>query len=150
MFFLAQEAGANKAIINILSQLCCRKNDEASSWDPRVFAEPILLKRMVDVLKKFLISEKDNAEFIDPNVWRIGNDGGGKYAVYCTTFAGVCAKILQTVLDFDEEQFDRHKNELFPIICSLIRVQSEEIRGLVQEILSTKVARVLGIMGPVI
>ena len=62
----------------------------------------------------------------------------------------ICEAYAQGINQYAFEHQKEVENELFPIICSLIRVQSEEIRGLVQEILSTKVARVLGIMGPVI
>ena len=49
------------------------------------------------------------------------------------------------LLNFEDDQFNRIKAEIYPIICSMIRVQSEEIRGLVQEIFATKVATALGI-----
>lgn len=143
MFFLTQQAGADKAIIHILSQLVC--GHSAYSWDTKAYAEPLLLDRMIDILNKFLISERDNAEFINPNVWRTASDSGGKIALYCTCFVDVCSSILETILNFDDDQFNRSKAQIYPIICSLIRVQSEEIRGLVQEIFATKVAAVLGI-----
>ena len=143
MFFLTQQAGADKAIIHILSQLVC--GHSAYSWETKAYAEPLLLHRMIDILNKFLISERDNAEFINPNVWRTASDSGGKIALYCTCFVDVCSNILETILNFDDDQFNRNKAEIYPIICSLIRVQSEEIRGLVQEIFATKVAAVLGI-----
>jgi hypothetical protein len=57
----------------------------------------------------------------------------------------VCSNILETILNFEDDQFNRIKAEIYPIICSMIRVQSEEIRGLVQEIFATKVATALGI-----
>jgi len=145
MFFLTQQAGADKAIIHILSQLVCAH--AAYTWDAKAYAEPLLLDRMIEILNKFLISERDNAEFINPNVWRMASDSGGKIALYCTCFVDVCSNILETILNFDDEQFNRSKAEIFPIICSLIRVQSEEIRGLVQEIFATKVASVLSITG---
>ena len=147
MFFLTQQAGADKAIIYILSQLYCVHGEDAKSygWDTQTYAEPLLLERMLDVLQKFLISEKDNAEYINPNVWRMASDSGGKIALYCTCFADVCSSILETILNFNQDQFNQHKDSIYPILCSLIRVQSEEIRGLVQQIFVTKIATVLGI-----
>ena len=140
MFFLTQEAGANKAMIIFLSLLYRSKDQDGNpAWDTARFSEPLLVERMIDVLQKFIISESAIGEHIDPNVWRMHSESGGKIAVYCTSFAAVVVMILSTILGFNVDQFERQKDKIFPILCALVRVQSEEIRKLVSEVLSEKV-----------
>lgn len=144
MFFLTQEAVANKVIILFLSVLFrTRKSDESNTWDTISYSEPLLLERMIDVLQKFIVSEQADAHRLDPNVWRISNDSGGKVAVYCTKFAAVVVHILETIIGFDRQQFEGQKSKLFPILCSLITVQSEEIRKLVAQVFREKVGSLL-------
>lgn len=146
IFFLTQEASANNVLIRLLSLLYRpRVDSKQNGWDTISFAEPLLMTRMVDVLSKFTVSERENGHKIDPNVWRIARESGGKFAVHCTSFAGIVFNILYTVLRFSDEQFDRQKSTLFPILCSLISIQSEEIRMLVAEVLNKKVSVLLGI-----
>lgn len=85
----------------------------------------------MDVLTQFIASEQKDGQFIDPNVWRSVNESGGQVAYYCTSFAGVVVDILETIFDMEEEKFHRHKALLFPVLCSLVCVQSVEIRQLV-------------------
>jgi len=146
MFFLTQEAGANKAILTFLS-LLCRSGDQGGNhaWDTARFAEPPLLDRMIDVLQKFIVSEIAVGEHIDPNVWRMHSESGGKIAVYCTSFAAVVVMILSTILGFNVDRFKRQKEKIFPYLCALVRVQSEEIRKLVADVLSEKVGVLLGV-----
>jgi len=146
MFFLTQEAGANKAILTFLS-LLCRSGDQGGNhaWDTARFAEPLLLDRMIDVLQKFIVSEIAVGEHIDPNVWRMHSESGGKIAVYCTSFAAVVVMILSTILGFNVDRFKRQKEKIFPYLCALVRVQSEEIRKLVADVLSEKVGVLLGV-----
>jgi hypothetical protein len=66
---------------------------------------------------------------IDPNVWRNASESGEKIA--CTSFAPVVVEILKVIGSLKPEQCLKHKQELFPAVCMLIRVQSEEIRQLV-------------------
>ena len=109
------------------------------------FSEQLLMSLMTDVLKKFIISERENGHKLDPNVWRVASESGTKFAIHCTSFAVVVVNILYTILGFTDEQFDRQKATLFPILTSLILIQSEEIRMLVANVLNQKVAVLLGI-----
>jgi hypothetical protein len=148
MFFLTQEAGANKAIIHVLSPLYLdldSKTHRLIEWERRKFSEPLLFERMMDVSEKFLVSEAEDGEKIDPNVWRISSESGNKVALYCTSFASVMVSILNTMLMLSRDQFNRHKHVLFPALCSLITVQSDEIRRLVREVLAHQVSHLIGI-----
>jgi hypothetical protein len=146
MFFLTQEAGANNILVRLLSLLYCPKEgDSTNAWDTVTFSEPLLMSRMTDVLQKFIVSERENGHKLDPNVWRAVSESGTKFAIHCTSFAAVVANILHTILDFSDAQFDRQKGTLFPVLCQLISVQSEEIRMLVSQILRKKVSVLLEI-----
>jgi hypothetical protein len=147
MFFLAQEAGATQAVIHLLSKLYQGGPErvDGGDWDRERFAEPQLLGIMNQVLGKFLASEKKDGHLIDPNVWRNASESGGKLALYCTSFAPVVVEILKMIGSLKPEQFAKHKQELFPAVCMLIRVQSEEIRQLVQEVFVQQVAPMLGV-----
>jgi hypothetical protein len=148
MFFLAQEAGATQAVIHLLSKLYHggpQKVLSDSGWDRESFAEPQLMGIMKQVLGKFLASEKKDGHLIDPNVWRNASESGGKVALYCTSFAPVVVEILKMIRSLRPAQFAKHKQELFPAVCMLIRVQSEEIRQLVQEVFAQQVAPMLGV-----
>jgi len=148
MFFLTQEAGATKVIIHMLSLLYCRLGDATpmnSVWDHESFAETLLLDRMMEVLSKFLDSERKDGHLIDPNVWRNASESGGKVAVYCTSFAGVVVNILQLMLSMDSEKFTKHKPKFFPVLCSLVQVQSDEIRSLVSETFVKQIGPMIGL-----
>jgi len=147
MFFLTQEAGATKVIIHMLALLYCRydANPIKSVWDHESYAETILLERITEVLSKFLDSEKKDGHLIDPNVWRNASESGGKVAVYCTSFAGVVVNILQVMLSMDSEKFGKHKLSFFPVLCSLVRVQSDEIRNLVSETFVKQIGPMIGL-----
>jgi hypothetical protein len=145
MFFLTQEASATKAAILLLSQLYSRKQDSDCHWDTEAFAEPLLFERIMDVLTDFLESEQKDGLLIDPNVWRSVNERGGQVAFYCTSFAGVVVQILDMICSLEREKFDNHKESLFSILCSLIRVQSDEIRHLVANIFRKQVGSMIGI-----
>lgn len=146
MFFLTQEASASNNIVNMLAILYQLK--DTGDWDRETFAEPLLLERMMDVLEKFQESEKRDGHLIDPNVWRNASESGGKLAIYCTSFAGVVVGILNVMLSIEAEQFARHTQDFFPVLCSLVRVQSDEIRSLVQRILAKKIAPMLNVTMP--
>ena len=60
-------------------------------------------------------------------------------AYFCTSFAGVVVNILEMILDLSEEKFIHHKGSLYPILCSLVRVESGEIRHLVSDIFRKQV-----------
>lgn len=139
IFFLTQEASATKSVILLLSTLYSRRptddNSEAKiDWDAEVFAEPLLIERIMDVLNEFLSSEEGDGPLIDPNVWRSASESGGQVAYFCTSFAGVVVDILELILNLDADKFNQHKASLFPVLCSLVRVQSGEIRHLVSDI----------------
>merc|ERR1712029_304160 len=141
IFFLTQEASATKAIILLLSMLYCRqaREGERSHWDAEEFSEPLLMERIVNVLDEFLESEEKDGLLIDPNVWRSASESGGQVAYYCTSFAGVVVDILQMILNLSADKFNRHKVSLFPILCSLVHVQSGEIRQLVSDIFRNQI-----------
>jgi len=144
IFFLTQEASATKAVILLLSRLYCPppSNQEVKNigWDAEAFSEPLLIGRMVDVLTEFLASEERDGLMIDPNVWRnAASESGAQVAYYCTSFASVVVHILEIIRSMEADKFSRHKELLFPLLCSFVCIQSGEIRHLVSEIFCTKV-----------
>jgi hypothetical protein len=142
MFFLAQEAGATQATVRLLSLLYCGAG--TPEWDGSSFAEPRLIKITTLSMHKFLKSEEKDGHLIDPNVWR-KIERMGKVALYCTSFAVVIVDILKIIESLTPDQFERHKQEFFPMICCLTRAQSEEIRHHVQQILFIHVAPAIGV-----
>lgn len=143
MFFLTQEAGSNDSTIQFLSSMYCSVVTDQDDWDRVSYAEPLLIARLVDVLKRFVASEKEDGSFLDPNVWHHTSGSGCKVAIYCTSFAGVVVNILNSILCFNEEQFERQKELIYPILCSLVKVQSSEIRSLLCDIFERKVSILL-------
>ncbi len=137
VFFLAQEAGANRAMIEILSRLHLEKNNKAY--------ECLLFERIADILTHFLQSEKNDRHMIDPNIWRKPSESCGDIPLYCTSFANVVVSILRTVMQLSGEQFHKRKNDIYPFLCALVKVQSDEIRSLVSDIFSSKVASLLAV-----
>jgi len=144
LFFLSQEAVSNNTIVSLLASLYC-DTSSIVTWDCENFAESKLLERMMDVLHKFLVSEEKESSRMDPNVWRHCHENSGMIAVYCTSFANVIVSILKTFLSFRSEQFEKHKGKIFPILCELIRVQSDEIRKYVKEIFIKQVGPSIGL-----
>mmetsp|Transcript_16189 Transcript_16189/g.23055 ORF Transcript_16189/g.23055 Transcript_16189/m.23055 type:complete len:2231 (+) Transcript_16189:25-6717(+) len=144
MFFLSQAADANNAMIKLLSIFFCANTDsfgdKASTWDSQEYAGNMLINLMLDVLQKFLVSEDRERSSIDPNVWRNSSESGGKIALYCTSFAFVVVNILKSIIDFSPDKFQSYLGQFYPILCKLIRVESEEIRILVSEIMMRKVS----------
>lgn len=146
MFFLTQEAGATKATIQMLGMLYQeRAGEESKSWDRSGFAKEHLLSAMKEALCKFQDSEERDGHLVDPNVWRNTSESGGKVALYCTSFADVVVGILGIILSLDQEKFASHSKEFFPILCSLVRAESREIRNLVQRILAKQVAPMISV-----
>lgn len=145
MFFLTQQAGATNAMLRMLSILYLDRGGREGDWDRASFAEPHLLALVSDVTSKFLQSERQDGHLIDPHVWRNANESGGKVALYCTSFAFVVLEIVRVVRSFPLQQFERHKQLMFPVLCSLIRAQSDEIRQLVQETLVLHVSPMIDV-----
>jgi Sec7-like guanine-nucleotide exchange factor len=140
MFFLTQEAGATQAALHILSKLYSAVEIVgATKWDKESFAESHMFYIINDVLDKFLASEKKDGHLIDPNVWRNAGATGVKVAIYCTSFASVVLEILSTVKSMQPEQFSRHKQDIFPRLCALVRVHSDEIREAVHDVLMERI-----------
>ena len=141
MFFLTQEAGATQATINMLSILYKGTDDtaEREEWDRETFAEPYLLAVIHDVMTKFVASERRDSHMITPNVWRNASESGGKVAVYCTSFATVIVEILTILKLMREDQFRKHIRVIFPWLCDLVCVQSDEIRHLVKDVMERQV-----------
>lgn len=148
MFFLTQESGATNNIINMLAQLYRDDVKTDVEWERDAFSEPRLIEQMADVLQKFLASEAKDGHLIDPNVWRNASESGGKLAIYCTAFAAVVVNILNIMLQMSPEKFRRHRQPFFPVLCSLVRVQSDEIRQLVQELLQRQIAPMIDVSIP--
>lgn len=146
-FFLTQESAATNSLIHILFLLYQSKgaSEDFSDSDRERFAEPLLLERMVDVLNKFLESESRDGHTIDPNIWRNASKGGDKIAIYCTSFAVVVVSILDIMLSITPQQFARHKQHFFPLLCSLVRVQSDEIRQFVSLVLEQQISPLLDV-----
>lgn len=145
MFFLTQEAGATNDIIHMLSILYQLDEDSGLRWDREAFAEVHMLDHIKEVLQKFVASEKRDGHLIDPNVWRSASESGGKLAIYCTSFAVVVVNILHVMLKMPPEKFIKHIGDFFPVLCSLVCVQSDEIRGLVKDVLEKKIAPKLNV-----
>jgi hypothetical protein len=140
MFFLHQEAGAMNDMIHLLSLLYSDEEESELPWNRESFAEPLLLDRIQEVLEKFVESEARDGHLIDPNVWRNASESGGKLAIYCTSFAGVVVNILHIMNSMSQEKFGKHVKEFFPVLCSLVLVQSDEIRLLVKDVLEKQIA----------
>lgn len=150
MFFLTQEASAANAIVRILSSMYAApeqpEGNISTNWDRAAFAEPRLLEISAEVHRKFLESEKKDGHLVDPHVWRRKNERSGvKIALYCTCFTPVLADILKAIRSTSPANFDRNKQFFFSVSCSLIPVQSEDIRQLVSEILAIQVAPLIGV-----
>lgn len=148
MFFLTQEASASKAEILLLSHLYKSKRQDlinTQGWDNVTFAEPLLMDRIKEVLTSFLASEETDGPNIDPNIWRNANESGCQVAYFCTSYVGVVIHILEVVLNLDAEKFVRHKRTLYPLLCSLVCSHSDEIRGLVSDILRVHVGPLIGV-----
>lgn len=148
MFFLTQEAGATKATIQMLGMLYQEDAGEGQAskgWDTTGFAKEHFLVTMKEALCKFQDSEERDGHLVDPNVWRNTSESGGKVALYCTAFADVVVGILGIIFSLSEEKFALHSKEFFPILCSLVRAESREIRTLVQRILAKQVAPMISV-----
>ena len=146
VFFLAQEAAAAKTMVHLLALLYLSgSNEQDGGWDRSSFAESRLFDLFDDVLHKFLVSEAQYGHLVDPNTWRNAGERGGKLALYCTFFVPVIVEMLKTIRLVTREQFATHKQKFFSAVCNLVRVQSDEIRSLVQEILAEQVAPLLGV-----
>ena len=148
MFFLTQEAGASKAEILLLSSLYSSKPQDlinSQGWGNVAFAEPLLMDRIREIMASFLASEQQDGPNIDPNIWRNANESGCQEAYYCTSYVGVVINILEAVLKMDADKFSRHKDTLFPMLCSLVCSQSDEIRELVADNFRSHVAPLIGV-----
>ena len=125
LFFVTQEEVSNNAIVHLLGSLYCDTSSMITS-NCEGYTETELLERMIDVLLKFLASEEVESPRMDPNVLRHCHENSGMIAVYCTSFANVVVSILMKILLFRSDQYEKHKRQIFPILCDLIRVQSDE------------------------
>ena len=149
MFFLTQEASATNCSIRFLTLMFCTQSDPQridalQSWDAPEYAESLLLERIIQVIDKFYESEQLYGTLLDPKIWDNSSKSGMNIALYCTSFARVVVTVLHTLRSFSLDQFDRHKRELYTKICSLIKVQSNEIRELVSSLMMEKCFVFLG------
>ena len=153
IFFLSQQASATKAAVNLLSTLYFSEDDTKDSWsgtwDKVGFAEAYLVDTMEDILGKFLESEERDGHMVDLNVWRNVTESGGKVALYCTSFASVLVDVLKIIRGMRPDQFAKHKTVFFPAICALVRVESYDMRRVVQEILAMQIASFVGVPVPI-
>lgn len=136
IFFLSQESRAVKSILHLLSTLFLSFRDVESDWNRAEYAEPILVATMVDVLDKFLDSERKDRHLLDYSDWRKVGEHSGKVALYCTSFAMVVIDILKTIRCMRHDDFDRYKDKFFLQLCALIRMDSSDIRQMVHEIIT--------------
>eukprot|EP00586_Coscinodiscus_wailesii_P008153 CAMPEP_0172522006 /NCGR_PEP_ID=MMETSP1066-20121228/292890_1 /TAXON_ID=671091 /ORGANISM="Coscinodiscus wailesii, Strain CCMP2513" /LENGTH=1699 /DNA_ID=CAMNT_0013304971 /DNA_START=60 /DNA_END=5160 /DNA_ORIENTATION=+ len=152
MFFLTQEAGANRAMIHLLMVLYTASSNPkvddsnfVSRWEREAFAENKLMTQITRVLQKFLDSERTEGHLLDVNVWRShAADGATKVPMVCTSFVGVVMSILNAFLIFSEDQFRKHLHVIYPVLCDLVQVQSEEVRQVVRSILIKQVGSLIG------
>jgi hypothetical protein len=154
VFFLTQEASATKAMVYMLSSLYLgnssvsrvrHREEDLVEWNRATFAESHLMKVIQEVCIKFVESERTDGRHIDPNLWRNTNEIGMKVALYCTAFASIVVDTLRIIRDMSHESYVKHQQLIYPILCSFILVQSEEIRELVQEIMLVHVAPIIGV-----
>lgn len=146
MFFLTQDSGAMNNIVYMLAILYqTPSNTGYIQWERERFAEPFLMERILDVLEKFVESESRDGHLIDPNVWHNASESGGKLAIYCTSFAKVVVNVLNIMLKMSPEQFHRQAKKFFPTLCSLVGVQSDEIRNLVQAVFLRQIGPMIGV-----
>jgi len=157
MFYLTQNSGATQAAIWWLGAHFEFKGQEKEEekveqsgddirvieWEREQFAAPYLIEIITDVLTRFVESETKEGKKIDPNVWRSAAESGTKVAVYCTSFASVVVELLKVIHSYEVRHMKAHGSLLFPMICRLIQVQSDEIRILVQSILIEKFGPIL-------
>merc|ERR1740139_206122 len=146
-FFFSQEAASTSKLLLVLFDLYKYTGDVEATveWDREAFSESLLLETIVEVLTKFIRSERTEGRFVDPMVWRQQNKNTGRSPMFCTSFVGVVEEILEKLSEFEPQQFEKHISKIFSLLCALIQIQSEEIRSLVEKILSTKVGAILGI-----
>jgi len=140
VFYITQEAMATKTIVRMLSKLYLMSTQQSSG-----FIEAKLVCVATEALRKFLDSEEKDGYLVDPMTWQSSGERGGKLALYCTLFVPVVMEVLRTVLAIADDQFVAHKQEFFPFLCRLVRVQSEDIRVLVQDILAKQVGQMIGV-----
>mmetsp|Transcript_7450 Transcript_7450/g.21709 ORF Transcript_7450/g.21709 Transcript_7450/m.21709 type:complete len:1742 (-) Transcript_7450:1355-6580(-) len=147
MFFLTQTASATNGVIRLLSDLYDHEEtmDGEYEWDRRMFAGQYLLKIKQDIFRKFTESEAKEGHKVDPNVWRNATESGVKVAIYCTSFASVVVGLLKAMLSFEPALIERNKADIFPLVCELVGVRSEEIRKLVRRVLTEKFGPLLGL-----
>merc|ERR1712003_545498 len=98
MFFLTQEAWANKASIHLLSLLYC--NPIHDKWDSSSYSEPLLFSKIQSVTKTFILSDANDGAAMDANIWKRSSDSFHDINTYCTAFASVVVSILFTLLKF--------------------------------------------------
>jgi hypothetical protein len=144
IFFLAQESGAVKSIMHLLSNLYFNGTKSLNVWDRSGYAEPLLIENMVSVVDKFLISEKNDGHLVDYTVWQKVGENSGKVALYCTSFATVVIDILKIIVLVQHENFDKYKAKFFPRLCALICTESSDIRKIVHEIFAKHIGPYLG------
>mmetsp|Transcript_13366 Transcript_13366/g.26848 ORF Transcript_13366/g.26848 Transcript_13366/m.26848 type:complete len:1000 (+) Transcript_13366:107-3106(+) len=147
MFFLTQTASATNGVIRLLSNLYDHELtlEGEQEWDRRIFAGQYLLKIKQEIFRKFTESEAKEGHKVDPNVWRNTSESGVKVAIYCTSFASVVVGLLKALLSFEPALIKRNKAALFPLVCELVGVRSEEIRKLVRRVLNEKFGPLLGL-----
>jgi hypothetical protein len=145
VFFLAQEAGATKAIVYTMSNLFLKSQESSvNDWNRAAYAEPHLMKALTEVFNKFLESEMRDSHLVDPVLWRSIGENLGKVALYCTSFANVVVDGLHTIRSMRHEHFDKYRHVFFPSLCALVRIHSEEIRQIVHEIFVIHITPYLG------
>lgn len=147
MFFLTQTASATNGVIRLLSDLYDHDDTLGGEqdWDRRAFAGQYLLKIKVDIFRKFTESDAKEGHKVDQNVWRNTTESGVKVAIYCTSFASVVVGLLKAMLSFEPSLIERNKAAIFPLMCELVGVRSEEIRKLVRRVLIEKFGPLLGL-----
>jgi hypothetical protein len=150
VYFLSQEASAIKASIRVLSVLfnapiSSGVAPDVDDWNKSSFAESHLIKILQEILDKFIISETKEGHLVDINMWRNTIEIGAKVALYCAAFAPIVVDTLKILLSLSTERFETYKMTFFPLLCSLIKVRSEDIRHLVEQIFIVKIGPMVGI-----
>jgi hypothetical protein len=98
-----------------------------------------------EVLDKFIESERKEGHLVDVNMWRNTNEIGAKVTLYCTAYAPIVVETLKILRSMSADRFEKFKHIFFPLLCSLIKVHSDEIRELVHQIFTARVGPLIGI-----
>merc|ERR1712210_111505 len=109
--------------------------------------EKIRMKNEYGIQKnaELLLCEIKKENCISPERWHKPSENFRILSLYCSLFTVVVVRSLKVIISCTRKQFSRHIHNLYPLLCRLIRVRSDEIRKLVADIMLVKVSPLLGL-----